>query len=271
MSDNQKTAFSIEIQNLSVGYEATPIVAGLEAAIPIGAQVGVVGPNGAGKSTLFRTLVGQLPPMSGQILIDGQPLGQHGANVAYVPQRSEVDWKFPVTVFDVVMMGRYNHIGWLRRPSQNDRHIVLRCLEQLGIRELASRPIGELSGGQQQRVFLARALAQEPTILVLDEPFSGVDAPSKQIALDLLHALRPQGITVLVSTHDLALASTRFDYLMLLNHRQVAFGAPDTILNSMTLAATFGDQLLVYQQGNNTIALTDQYCSAACEERASGE
>jgi ABC-type Mn2+/Zn2+ transport system ATPase subunit len=271
MTNNGKLVYSIEIKDLTVGYEDSPVAGGIEASVPIGAQVGLVGPNGAGKSTFFRTLVGQIPPISGEILFGGQPLAQHAVNVAYVPQRSEVDWKFPVTVFDVVLMGRYRHIGWLRRPNQTDRELGLRCLDQLGIRDLASRPIGELSGGQQQRVFLARALAQEPNILILDEPFSGVDEPSKQVALDLLQTLRSQDITVLVSTHDLALASTRFDYLLLLNHRQVGFGPPSIVLNSLTLSATFGDQLLVYPQGDHAIAVTDQCCSAIPEERISAE
>ena len=148
--------------------------------MPHGAQVAVVGPNGAGKSTLFKALVGLLPLRSGRMTLRDRAPGEHGDPIAYVPQREEIDWSFPVTVHDVVMMGRYGRLGWLRRPGAADREVVARCLDELGIADLAKRAIGELSGGQQQRVFLARALAQEPHVLLLDEPFTGVDVGARE-------------------------------------------------------------------------------------------
>ena len=163
----------------------------------------IVGPNGAGKSTLFKALVGLLPVRSGRVLLHDREPGGQADPVAYVPQREEIDWGFPVTVHDVVMMGRYGRLGWFRRPRAADREVVARCLDELGIAELEKRAIGELSGGQQQRVFLARALAQEPHVLLLDEPFTGVDVGAREALLTLLARLRTQGITVLVSTHDM--------------------------------------------------------------------
>jgi ABC-type Mn2+/Zn2+ transport system ATPase subunit len=221
-----------------------------------GSRVAIVGPNGAGKSTLFKALVGLLPLRSGRILIHGRPLGQHKDCVAYVPQREEVDWRFPVTVADVVMMGRYKRQGWFGRPSAADRTAVRRCLEQLGIADLAGRSIGELSGGQQQRVFLARALAQEPHILLLDEPFTGVDATTQEATLALLDALRDQGVTTLVSTHDLSLAAQRFDRVLLLNREMVAFGPPAEALSVEHIQRAFGGRVLFV----NGVAVVDDCC-----------
>lgn len=204
----------------------------------------VVGPNGAGKSTLFKALVGLIPVRSGQILIHGQSLGHHQDCVAYVPQREEVDWRFPVTVADVVMMGRYGQIGWLRRPNASDRKIVMRSLEQMGIAHLANRPIGDLSGGQQQRAFLARALAQEPHILLMDEPFTGVDVTTQEATLELLDNLKHADVTVLVSTHDLNMAAQRFETILLLNRRLIAFGTPAEAFAPEAIKAAFAGQVL---------------------------
>jgi len=176
-----------------------------------------------------------------------------------VPQREAVDWRFPVTVADVVMMGRFNRQGWFGRSSAADRQAVHRCLEQLGIAPLASRSIGDLSGGQQQRVFLARALAQEPHILLLDEPFTGVDATTQEATLDLLDALRGQGVTTMVSTHDLSLAARRFEYVLLLNRELIAFGPAREALTAETIQRAFGGRVL-FVEG---VAVVDDCCAEA--------
>ena len=165
----------IELRDVTVFYGSRPALDSVSLSIERGAQVAIVGPNGAGKSTLFKAMVGLLPLAAGEMLVGGTPLGEH-RDIAYVPQREEVDWRFPVTVFDVVAMGRYGPGKWLRRLSRSDRHVIHESMEQLGIGDLEHRSIGELSGGQQQRVFLARALAQKPQALLLDEPFTGVDS-----------------------------------------------------------------------------------------------
>jgi ABC-type Mn2+/Zn2+ transport system ATPase subunit len=184
--------------------------------------------------------------------------------VAYVPQREEVDWRFPVTVSDVVMMGRYGQQGWLRRPDQTDRSVVERSLEQLGISDLAKRPIGELSSGQQQRVFLARALAQEPHILLMDEPFTGVDFTTQEATLTLLEYLQTQQVTAMVSTHDLTLASERFDQVLLINRRLIANGTPEEVFTTANLSQAFGSQVLFL----DGVAVVDQCCPP---EEESGE
>lgn len=225
--------------------------------IPHGARVAVVGPNGAGKSTLFKALVGLLPLQSGSIFIHGEPLGSHRDCVAYVPQREEVDWRFPVTVNDVVMMGRFLQMGWFKRASAQDRDAVHTSLMQMGIADLAGYSIGQLSGGQQQRAFLARAIAQEPHILLMDEPFTGVDVTTQEATLRLLDHLREKDVTALVSTHDLNLAASRFDFVLLLKRRLIAFGAPQEVFTRENLAQAFGNSLLMMENG---LALVDECC-----------
>jgi ABC-type Mn2+/Zn2+ transport system ATPase subunit len=209
-----------------------------------GMRVAVVGPNGAGKSTLFKAFVGLLPIARGEIRIHDVPHGSHQECLAYVPQREQVDWRFPVTVSDVVMMGRYGTLGWLKWPGKQDRAIVARALQQMGISALAAHSIGDLSGGQQQRVFLARALAQEPHILLMDEPFTGVDATTQEATLALLNRLQAEGVTLIVSTHDLNLAAARFDRVLLLNRRLIAFGTPAQVMTTENLQRAFGPQAL---------------------------
>jgi len=176
--------------------------------------------------------------------------------VAYVPQREQVDWRFPVTTADVVMMGRYGTQGWLRRPAHADRMAVKKALEQLGITALANQSINDLSGGQQQRVFLARALAQEPHILLMDEPFTGVDITTQQVTLDLLDQLRQYSVTVLVSTHDLEMAAQRFDRVLLLNRRMVAYGTPAQVFTPQAVRMAFGSKAL-YVEG---MLVVDECC-----------
>ena len=242
----------LEVLHATIAYGDKTVLDDLTFNVPHGARLAVVGPNGAGKSTLFKALVGLLPLASGRILVHGQPLGNHKDCVAYVPQREDVDWHFPVTVHDVVAMGRYDR-GWLRPASPRDRQVVARSLAQLGIADLASRPIGELSGGQQQRVFLARALAQEPHILLMDEPFTGVDVTTREMTLRLLDDLRAEQVTAIISTHDLSLAASQFDLLLLLNRRLIGFGPPADVLHRSNLAAAFGARLVVLEDGRTLI------------------
>jgi ABC-type Mn2+/Zn2+ transport system ATPase subunit len=244
------------LENVSAGYNGQRALQDLTLQVAHGGQVAVVGPNGAGKSTLFKVLVGLLPLRSGQILIHGQPLGEHKDCVAYVPQRSEVDWRFPLTVMDVVMMGRYNRQGWLRRPDRHDRAAVQHALEQMGIADLARRAIGDLSGGQQQRVFLARALAQEPHILLMDEPFTGVDSATQETTLALLTQLKQQQVTVLVSTHDLNMAAERFENVLLLNRQLIAYGPAQDVLSPAAIQQAFGGRVLFV----GDVAVVDECC-----------
>jgi ABC-type Mn2+/Zn2+ transport system ATPase subunit len=227
----------LQVSNLTVSYNGNHALEGVSFNVEAGERVAIVGPNGSGKSTLFKALAGLIRPVAGSVQTNG-------AEIGYVPQRSEVDWRFPVTVYDVVMMGRIAKIGWLRWQRPRDRDIVRRSLAQVGVTVFAGRQIGELSGGQQQRVFIARALAQNATILLMDEPFSGVDVPSQEAILEILDRLRNRGVTVMVSTHDLNLAVERFDRLALLNRRLIAYGPARQVITPATLAAAYGGQAL---------------------------
>ena len=242
----------LKVHNLTVGYDGIHALERISFSVQAGERVAIVGPNGAGKSTLFRVMVGLVHPKTGQV--DAQ-----GAEFGYVTQRSAVDWSFPVTVHDAVMMGRIAKMGWLRWQRPNDREMVQRCLQRVGMLEYASRQIAELSGGQQQRVFIARALAQEATIMLMDEPFSGVDAPSQEAILEILDHLRHQGVTVLVSTHDLNMAVERFDRLALLNRQLIAYGTPRQAVTPETLAAAYGGQA-VWRGEDYAMVLGDIDC-----------
>jgi len=258
LTQNQSDPARLELHNISVSYQNRIALKNLTVDIPHGEQIAIIGPNGAGKSTLFKALVGLLPLREGRILIHGMPLGHHLDCVAYVPQREEVDWRFPVTVKDVVMMGRYGRLGWLQKPGKIDNEIVHRSISQMGITDLTCRSIGDLSGGQQQRVFLARSIAQEPHIMLLDEPFTGVDAATQEATLVLLDQLREKQVTVLVSTHDLDLAMRRFDRIMLINRSLIAYGSPDQVFSHGNLHKAFGGQILSI----NGAIVVDQCCPA---------
>jgi ABC-type Mn2+/Zn2+ transport system ATPase subunit len=233
---------TLKIENVAVKYDGRMVLEKVSFSVPHGSRVAVVGPNGAGKTTLFKALVSLLPLARGSIRIHGEPLGHHLDCVAYVPQKEEVDWRFPLTVEDVVTMGRYGKNGWLRAITREDREHVGSALKRLGIQNLATTGIAELSGGQQQRVFLARAIAQNPHILLMDEPFTGVDTRTQQALLDLLDELSHEDVTILVATHDLDLALDRFDYTALLNKHLVAFGPSKKVFSEENIERAFGKQ-----------------------------
>ena len=207
-----------------------------------------MGPSGAGKSTLIKTIMGIVPPNAGWVKIFGQPYGKAVTRVGYVPQRESVDWDFPVSVMDVVLMGRYGHAGFLKRIGKRDREIARDCLEKVNMASFASRQIGNLSGGQQQRVFLARALAQESDLYLMDEPFAGVDAATESAIVAILHELKERGKTLLVVHHDLPTAKEYFDSLLLLNMRVVAFGPTEEVFKYDLLQSTYGGRLTILSE-----------------------
>lgn len=251
----------LSLEHVQVGYNGKTILYDLTFTIPQGGMVAIVGPNGAGKSTLFKALVGLLPLQAGKALIHCQPIGAFQGCVAYVPQRSEIDTGFPVSVLDVVLMGRYSRMGWLDFPGKSDNEIARSSLNEMGIEDLAGRSLRDLSGGQLQRVFLARALAQQPHILLLDEPFNGVDIATQESTLQLLEKMNSQGITVMVSTHDLNMAASQFEQVLLLNGRVIAFGRPEEVFAPHHLQQAFGEQMFLM----NGAALIDQCCPPAVE------
>jgi manganese/iron transport system ATP-binding protein len=223
-----------------------------------GERMAVVGPNGAGKSTLFKLIVGTLEPFKGEVRLYGHAPGEHIC-IAYVPQRSQVDWTFPATVEDVVMMGRVGQIGLFKRPKRADWELVRQSLERVNAAHLAKKQIGELSGGQQQRVFIARSLAQEAELLMLDEPLTGLDAPSQDSFFNILESLRSDGVTILVATHDLNLAVEHFDRVMLLNKRIIALGSGEEVLAAENLFAAYGGHMHRIG-GEGDMLLTDTCC-----------
>jgi manganese/zinc/iron transport system ATP- binding protein len=238
----------LEIHDLTVAYHKKPVLWGVDVTIPPGELVGVVGPNGAGKSTLIKAVMGLVPTSSGWIRIFGQPARKNLARVAYVPQRESVDWDFPVSALDVVLMGRYRHLGLIRRPGRRDREIARECLEKVKMLPYANRQISNLSGGQQQRVFLARALAQESDLYLMDEPFAGIDAATEAAIITLFKELKAKGKTIIVVHHDLPSARTYFDRLLLLNMRVVACGPTKEVFTTDLLQQTYGGRLTILSE-----------------------
>jgi len=236
---------AIEVSVLWAGYNGQAALEGVTLAIEEGSLAGLVGPNGSGKSTLLRVILGLHRPWRGEVRLFGQKTGRARRLLGYMPQVELVDWDFPVSVFDVVMMGRYGRLGPLRRPNRRDQEVVWRSLEQVRMTDLAQRQIGELSAGQQRRVLIARTLAQEPRILLLDEPFTGLDASAQHDLLDLFNEVRVAGKTLLVATHDLSCVAAAFDHAACLNRKIIAFGEPHTIFTEEILNATFQTHLLL--------------------------
>jgi len=239
---------AVEIHDMTVAYHRKPVLWDIDLVVPEGKLVGIVGPNGAGKTTLIKAVLGLVPLASGHVEIYGRPYRRQRHLVGYVPQRESVDWDFPVSVLDVVMMGTYGRLGWIRRPGRAEREVALRCLEQVSMRPYADRQIRQLSGGQQQRVFLARALAQDAQIYFMDEPFSGVDAATERAIVKLLQTLRGQGRTVFVVHHDLQTVREYFDYVILLNMRLVAYGPTETTFSTQNLQRTYGGRLTILDE-----------------------
>jgi manganese/iron transport system ATP-binding protein len=234
----------LEYRQATIAYDSVPVVEAVHGAVAPGSSVALIGPNGAGKSTLIKATLGLLPVASGAIRVLGRPPAAARREVAYVPQADTLDSEFPVSAEQVVLMGRYRRIGWLRGPGRADRAVAAAALEAVGLADRAHARFGTLSGGQRQRVLLARAIAQAPRLLLLDEPFNGVDATSQELLLAALTKLRAEGAAVVMATHDLALAHLACDEVCLLNHHQIGFGPTGATLTPELLRATYGGQAL---------------------------
>ncbi len=254
------------LSDVSAGYGDRTALEHVDLAIEAGSLVAVVGPNGAGKSTLLRIMAGLLRPWSGRVEVLGHPAGQQARRVAYVPQAELVDWSFPVTVEDVVVMGRYPGLGPLRRPGTGDRRAVGEAIERVGMADHRRERIGELSGGQRRRVFLARALAAEPDLFLLDEPVTGIDATTQEDLMDLLEAEARRGKTVIATTHDLACAAQRFQRVLAINRVVIAHGPSSLVLDPNVLARVYGGHLLVL--GGQAVLMDDAHHH---DEAAPGE
>jgi manganese/zinc/iron transport system ATP- binding protein len=242
--DTMSTALSpLAISGLTVSYGQRPVVVGVDFVVEPGSMTAIVGPNGAGKSTLIKAALGIVPRISGEITVFGRPLKGERHHIAYVPQRASVDWDFPASALDVVLMGLYREIGWFQFARRAHKDKAKACLDRVGMADFADRQIGQLSGGQQQRVFLARALAQDALLYVMDEPFAGVDAATERAIVTLLHDLREQSKTVLCVHHDLDTVPEYFDRVLLINVRKIGDGPVATIFTAETLQATYGGRL----------------------------
>lgn len=243
MDSDVKKPPAIEVTDITVAYREKPVLWDIDLLVPQGVLMAIVGPNGAGKTTLIKAILGLVPMAAGNVQIFGQPYNLVRKRVGYVPQRGSVDWDFPTTVLDVVMMGSYGSLGWMRRPGRAQREVALSALERVGIRDLASRQISQLSGGQQQRTFLARALVQDADLYFMDEPFQGVDATTERAIIDILKEFREQGKTVLVVHHDLQTVPEYFDWVILLNVRRIASGPVTEVFTGENLRLAFGGKV----------------------------
>jgi ABC-type Mn2+/Zn2+ transport system ATPase subunit len=241
-------AVVIEIKGLSVSYERKRVLSNIFMAIESGHIYGVIGPNGAGKSTLFKSILNIIQSNTGTIQVFGEEFSKVRKNVAYVPQKDEVDWSFPATVMDIVLMGRYPHKKLLQRISNDDKKIALESMEKLGITEFRDRQIGALSGGQQQRVFLARAICQGADMFFLDEPFVGVDMTTEHKIIEILKELASEGKTILVVHHDLSTVDNYFDKVILINQRLIAYGDTTETFTRDNIARTYAPQMKILQE-----------------------
>lgn len=235
----------LDIHDMTVAYDRRPVLWNIDLTLNEPGLTAIVGPNGAGKSTMIRAVMGLVPMVSGQVTAWGKPVNEQLLRIGYVPQRGSVDWDFPISVFETVLMGTFGSLGWFRRPGRKHRELAMQCLERVGMQDFAKRQIGQLSGGQQQRVFLARALAQEAELYFMDEPMAGVDAATERIVFDLLKTLSEEGRTIVVVHHDLRTVVEYFDNVVLLNVRIVNSGPVDTTFTSENLQATYGGRLTV--------------------------
>lgn len=244
----------LSMHDVTVAYHRRPVLWDVDFDAPQAAVVGIIGPNGAGKSTLLKAALDLVPMASGRVTVFGKPYRKQRRLVGYVPQRESVDWDFPVSALDVVCMGRYGRIGWFRPVTRAHREVALSALSRVGMADYAARQISQLSGGQQQRVFLARALAQEAEIYLMDEPFAGVDAATERAIVQLLHDLKAAGRTVLVVHHDLQTAAEYFDHVLLLNMRVVAFGPTEQVFTPDNLRKTYGGRLTLLDEAAHALA-----------------
>jgi manganese/zinc/iron transport system ATP- binding protein len=234
---------AVEVADLTVAYRETPVLWDVDLNVPRGVLMAIVGPNGAGKTTLIKAVLGLVRPAAGRVLVHGRPYEEQRRLVAYVPQRGTVDWDFPTSVLDVVTMGTYGALGWLRRPGRGERERALAALDQVRMRDYADRQISQLSGGQQQRVFLARALVQDADVYLMDEPFQGVDATTEVEIVRVLQELRARGKTVIVVHHDLQTVAEYFDWVTLLNVRRIASGPVEEVFTDENLRETYGGRV----------------------------
>ncbi len=234
---------ALVVRDLTAGYQKKPVLWSIYLEVPQGALACIVGPNGAGKSTFIKTVMDLIPATAGDVKIFGKSLTEVRNRISYVPQRESVDWDFPASAYDVVLMGRYGKLGLFKRAGKEDKRIAMQALEKVGMESFASRQISQLSGGQQQRVFLARALAQEADLYFLDEPFAGVDASTEKAIIDLLRDMSREGKTIIAVHHDLQSAPSYFDYSILLNLRLIAAGPTETVFTDKNLQDTYGGKL----------------------------
>jgi manganese/zinc/iron transport system ATP- binding protein len=248
----------LSIHDMTVAYHRRPVLWDVDYDAPAGQLVAVIGPNGAGKSTLIKAVLDLVPTASGEVRIFGRPYRKQRSRVGYVPQRGSVDWEFPVSALDVVAMGLYRKIGWCLPVTRKYRRIALDALDRVGMADCAQRQISQLSGGQQQRVFLARALAQDADLYLMDEPFVGVDAATERAIVDVLRDLRSAGKTALVVHHDLQTVTEYFDHVLLLNMRLVAAGPTKEVFTPDNLRHTYGGKLALLDQVGHQIALGDR-------------
>ncbi len=245
--------YAVEVEDLSVAYRVKPVLWDVELDIEKGALMAIVGPNGAGKSTLLKAMLGLVKKASGSVhfFFENEKEENQRNRIAYVPQSSSVDWDFPTTVLDVTMMGRYGHLGWIKRPRLEDKEIAIQMLEKVGMQDFISRQISQLSGGQQQRVFLARALAQQADIYFMDEPFKGVDVQTEKAIVHVLRELREEGKTVVVVHHDLQTVPEYFDWVTLLNIRIVASGRVEDVFTEENLRKAYRTDAQLSKKGEN--------------------
>ncbi|MCQ4088548.1 metal ABC transporter ATP-binding protein [Saccharibacillus sp. JS10] len=235
----------LTVNGMTIAYQRKAVVEDVSFTLPEGKLIALIGPNGAGKSTLLKAILGLVPSISGEVSIYGDTYKKMRSRVGYVPQRESVDWDFPTDALDVVMMGRYGHLGWIKRPGRKEKELAMNTLDKVGMADFARRQISQLSGGQQQRVFLARALVQEADLYVMDEPFAGVDAATEKAIIALLSELKQAGKTVLVVHHDLSTVDEYFDHVLLLNKKLIAAGPVNTTFTPELLHETYGGKLAI--------------------------
>ncbi len=236
---------AVEVRDLTVAYRDNPVLWDIDLDVATGTLMAIVGPNGAGKTTLIKAILGLIKPAAGQIRVLGKPYEKVASLVGYVPQRGSVDWDFPTSVLDVVLMGLYGRLGWIRRPRQKERQEALAALEKVEMVDYSDRQISQLSGGQQQRVFLARALVQDADVYLMDEPLQGVDATTEHAIIDILHTLRSSGKTVIVVHHDLQTVAAYFDEVLLLNIRRIISGKIGEVFTDENLRLTYGGRVAI--------------------------